>query len=239
MITRFRVLECIALFTVTTFLSNAHAETAMQEPRPTVIELFTSQGCSSCPPAEEILRTYVNKPNALVLAFHVDYWDYLGWHDPFALPVSAQRQQRYGQALQLKAVVTPQSIVDGRASIAGADRTRIAAALKRQASGIPLTLSKAGDVLSINLPESSVQYDVHVITYQQEAATKVPHGENAGHTLREYNIVRSFQSLPRWDGHARQINQSLANIPSGANHIAVLVQQVDQGMIVGAASLAL
>jgi len=240
MATQFQVFKYSALLIAALIVSNAFAETAMQETaRPVVIELFTSQGCNSCPPAEEILGEYVNKPNALILAFHVDYWDYLGWQDPFALPVSAQRQRGYVQALRLNSAVTPQSVIDGRASIAGADRQRLAAALRQKQSGISPLLSRSGDTLSITLPESNAQYDVHLVSYQYEAATKVPHGENAGHILREHNIVRRFRTLSRWDGHAKTIDASLVDNPMGANRVAVIVQEPNQGAIVGAASLTL
>jgi len=242
MLNKFHLPRFIAsLFCVLTAM-NSHAETAMSDTSsPAVIELFTSQGCNSCPPAEALLGEYANDPNTLVLAFHVDYWDYLGWHDPFALPISKQRQRGYVQALQLSSAFTPQTIVDGRLSMVGSDRRRLLSALGEKHQRIHITMTKNHNALTINFPdtESKEIFDVHVVSYQTDASTPVPRGENAGHTLKEHNVVRSFQSLSQWNGHATQLNASLNNIPSSANRAAVIVQQVNQGKIVGAASLVL
>jgi len=145
------------------------------------------------------------------------------------------------QSLKLPSGFTPQSIVDGRVSAVGSDRDQLVAAVKTKPRGIAVELSKENDALTISLPEvaSDTKFDVSVITYQQEASTPVPRGENAGHTLKEYNIVRSFKALSRWDGHTTKLNASLAKIPAGANRVAVIVQQKNQGPVIGAASLAL
>ena len=221
---------------------NLHAETAMPDtPSPTVIELFTSQGCNSCPPAEALLGEYASNPNVLLLAFHVDYWDYLGWRDPFALPISKQRQRGYVQSLQLSSAFTPQSIVNGQLSMVGSDRRRLQSALGEKVHGVHVMLAKTNNTLTITLPEaaSKTAFDIQLITYQKEASTSVPRGENAGNTLKEHNVVRSFQTLPRWNGQATHLNESLTNIPSGANRVAVIVQHINQGAIVGAATLTL
>jgi len=243
MATKFQAFSQIASILCATLLSSTiHAETPMPEiSRPIVVELFTSQGCSSCPPAEALLGHIVNRPDVLVLAFHVDYWDYIGWRDRFSLPISKERQDRYVQALKLASGFTPQSVVDGRVSMVGSDRDQLVAAFRQKPTGIAVQLSKENDALSISLPEAptDAKFDVSVITYQQEASTPVPRGENAGHTLKEYNIVRSFQSLSRWDGHAAKLSASLAKIPEGANRVAVIVQQKNQGPIIGAATLPL
>ena len=209
--------------------------------RPVVIELFTSQGCDSCPPAETMLGEYSNNPNVLALAYHVDYWDYLGWHDPFELPISAQRQQGYGQSLKLASLFTPQSIIDGRISRLGSDRRSLISAIHHKREGLPLMLSRHNDLLTITLPGtgSTDHFDINVITYESQASTPVGRGENAGHTLKEYNIVRSFQQLKPWNGHATSLSIPLTAIPNGADRIAVLIQQPDQGAIEGAASISL
>jgi len=238
-----QILHCTAAaVSIILSISNAWgANGTSSATRPLVIELFTSQGCSSCPAAEALLGDFVDNPDALILAFHVDYWDDLGWHDPFALSVSTQRQQRYAQALKRSSVFTPQSIVDGQISLVGSDRRGLKTALKAQRDGIPITLTKSDTVLSIALPESesSAPFDVNLVTYQKEAATPVRRGENAGRTLKEYNIVRKFQKLTSWNGHATRLDVPLTKLGDGANHVAVIIQQVNQGAIVGAASVVL
>lgn len=210
-------------------------------PRPVVIELFTSQGCNSCPPAEALLGEYANDPNVLSLSFHVDYWDYLGWHDPFELPVSVQRQNGYAAALDLSTLFTPQSIIDGRISRLGSDRRSLVSAIHSKRDGVAMVLSKSNDLMTITLPDTGKtdHFDINVIAYESQATTAVKRGENAGHTLKEYNIVRNFLQLGPWDGHAASMKVSLSGLPAGTDRIAVLIQQPHQGAIIGAASISL
>lgn len=210
-------------------------------PRPVVIELFTSQGCNSCPPAEALLGEYANDPNVLALSFHVDYWDYLGWHDPFELPISVQRQNGYAESLKLPSLFTPQSIIDGRISRLGSDRHSLISAIHSKRDGVPLLLSRSNDLMTITLPDTGQtgHFDVNVIAYESQATTPVKRGENAGHTLKEFNIVRSFLQLGPWDGHPARMKVSLSGLPTGTDRIAVLIQQPRQGAIVGAASIPL
>lgn len=218
-----------------------HASTPASTPRPVVIELFTSQGCSSCPPAEALLGEYANDPNVLALSFHVDYWDYLGWHDPFELPVSTQRQKRYMESLQLSTMFTPQSIIDGRISRLGSDRRSLVSAIHHKRDGLPIVLSRSNDLLTIALPSTATadHFDVNVIAYESQASTAVNRGENADHVLKEYNIVRGFLQLGPWNGSTVDMKVALSSLPKGADHIAVLVQRPHQGPIVGAASMPL
>jgi len=238
-----QILHCTtAAASIILSLSNAWGANAMSPAtRPLVIELFTSQGCSSCPAAEALLGGYVNNPDALILAFHVDYWDDLGWRDPFGMSISNQRQQGYVQALKLSSGFTPQSVMDGQVSLVGSDRRGLQTALSVTRNGIPITLSKSDTVLSIVLPESeaSTRFDVNLISYQKEESTAVRSGENAGQTLKEYNIVRKFQKLTTWNGHATTLDVPLSKMGDGSNHVAVIVQKPNQGAIVGAASLVL
>src|SRR5208283_332006 len=111
--------------------------------RPVVVELYTSQGCSSCPAADALLGELAARPNVIALAFHVDYWDSIGWRDRFEISDAAPRQRRYVETLKLSNAFTPQAVIDGRASYVGSDRRGISEALAATSNGIPVTLQVA------------------------------------------------------------------------------------------------
>jgi hypothetical protein len=207
---------------------------------PVVVELFTSQGCSSCPPADVVLEELARKPNIVALAYHVDYWDDLGWKDRFAIPEAVQRQRGYVQRLSKSGAFTPQAVVSGDTSLVGSNRTAMNRAIAGDRDALAVVLSKAGANLLIDLPERWTEpMDVHVVSYLAEAITKIGRGENARRTLKEVNIVRSFERLGRWDGRPQQMKVPLASLPRDATAVAVLLQRPGQGAIAGAGSLAL
>jgi hypothetical protein len=220
-----------------TFLLSNVALAADPATMPTVVELFTSQGCSSCPPAEAVLGELAKESNVIALAYHVDYWDDLGWRDRFGIPEAAQRQRGYVQALRLSTAFTPQSIVNGRSSVLGSDRRAIAAAIGKQSDSSAIKLMVNDGVLTIALSErmQTGQLDVNLITYLPEASTAIGRGENSGRTLKEFNVVRSVRRLARWDGHSSNLTVPLSSLPADASRVAVLLQQPDQGFITGAA----
>ncbi len=172
-----------------------------------VVELFTSEGCSSCPPADALLGRLVEEAEShgedvLCLAFHVDYWDGLGWPDPFADPRFSARQRRYAGALGEDRVYTPQAVVNGRWSMVGSDGRRLHAALSR-ALGSPaparvdLRLSGEGgsrraDVGLTGAPDGTV---VHLAVVERERSHHVGRGENSGRTLEHHNLVRVFRTV--------------------------------------------
>jgi len=202
---------------------------------PAVVELYTSQGCSSCPPADSLLGVLSQMPNVLALAFHVDYWDSIGWRDHFALPIARERQRRYVETLGLSSAFTPQVIVDGRSSFVGSDKPRILAAMAEPLITIPILIDVARGELIVTVPERPVQerYDVNLIAYLPEAATNVGRGENSGRTLREFNIVRQFLTLGVWNGKQSVFRAAVNSFPADATRVAVLLQRNQQGPIVG------
>jgi len=213
-----------------------HAQTAPPG-KPVVVELFTSQGCSSCPPADALLGELARQPNVVALAFHVDYWDSIGWRDRYEIPTAAKRQDRYVDTLNLSSAFTPQVVIDGRASYVGSDRRRIVAALAERQEDVPVAVEVSPSELVINLPDRAAQgdYDVNVVAYLPEAATPIGRGENSGRTLTEFNIVREFRRVATWDGKRKELRLSLASFPADATQVAVLIQQSKQGIIVGSA----
>jgi len=214
------------------------AQAAEAQQRPAVVELFTSQGCSSCPPADAFLGELAQRGDVLALAYHVDYWDGIGWKDLFALPQATARQEGYKRRLGLRSLYTPQMVIDGHLDLVGSDRPQALRLLgPRRAEAMP-TLALRDGLLRIDLPGAArIPMEVVWIAYLQQAETAVARGENAGRRLKEFNIVRGSQVLGRWDGEARQLTVPLAQLPADADAVAVLVQQLGQGGVLGAAAL--
>jgi hypothetical protein len=229
------------LATLLLFASLASHELAAA-PRPAVVELFTSQGCSSCPPADALLSELAARPDVIALAYHVDYWDGLGWRDRYALPLSAQRQHRYTSTLRLGNVFTPQLIIDGQQSRIGSNRSSIVNAIQPPRSGIPITVTVTDGKLRVQLagpPPVAYAVEVVVVAYLPEAVTAIGRGENAGRKLKETNIVRDLRLLGSWDANHSQFSIAIASLPLDATRAAILLQQPQHGMIVGATTISL
>jgi hypothetical protein len=219
--------------------------------RPTVVELYTSEGCSSCPPAEAQIGRLAQRPDVIALAFHVDYWDDLGWRDRFGLPESVVRQRQYARTLHLSSVYTPQLVIDGRRDVVGGGADGgignstpggtpggTPGSTPGGTPGVPLDFSVHNGSLTITLgaqPQPTA-CDVVLVGYLSEAASRVTRGENAGRELHEFNIVRSVRPLGSWQGEERTFSVPLTALAADATGAVVLVQQHDQGPIVGAAN---
>ena len=221
------------------------ALSAAAEPRPKVVELFTSEGCSSCPPAETYLGELARRSDVLALAYHVQYWDDLGWQDRYGLRIAAHRQDAYVTALHLPSAYTPQVILDGAKDLAGSDRAAIGRALAIQsadafnAASVRITLHDAQARVTIADAVGARTDDVVLVAFRRRAVTNIGRGENAGRVVTEFNMVRAVLPLGRWDGKSVVFNASLSQLPVDATDIAVLVQGSNQGPIIGAASVAL
>jgi hypothetical protein len=201
-----------------------------QASTPVVVELFTSQGCSSCPPADALLGEISRKPNVIALAYHVDYWDELGWKDPFSIPEAAQRQRGYVRRLSKS----------GDTSFVGSNRADMKEAIAADRDALEIALSKTQASLAIDLAEPWHQpMDVYVVSYLDHATTKVGRGENARRSLQEFNIVRSFKRIGKWSGKPQKMSVPLASLPRDATSVVVLLQRPEQGAIAGAAALSL
>jgi hypothetical protein len=206
--------------------------------RPAVVELFTSEGCSSCPPAEAYLGELGQRPDVLALALHVDYWDDLGWRDRFSLSDATSRQKAYAASLKLPSPYTPQMVIDGQADFVGSDRRSIDRTLDAARTGVTVRLAlHDGLVLAqIDAQAQAGSSDVLLVAYRREAVSAIGRGENAGRTLTESNIVRGLRPLGRYTGSAQTYTASVAALPVDATDIAVLVQAPGQGRIIGAAT---
>jgi len=217
-----------------------HAARAGEHPQLVVVELFTSQGCSSCPPAEAYLGELAKRPELLALEQHVNYWDYIGWKDPFALPATTERQRSYNQRLGRGYVYTPQVVADGLAEAVGSDTNAVEQAIvkARKTTGPRVKVKVKNDdtgALYVKLPESEskVLCDVFLIGYDPLHMTRVVRGENSGRTLNNYNVVREFRHVGFWSGQGAIIE--LPRLEGGAmRQWAVIVQVENSGAILGA-----
>jgi hypothetical protein len=213
-------------------------------PAPMVVELFTSEGCSSCPPADELLGELTQRQFVLPLSFHVDYWDYIGWKDRFGDPLFTQRQRAYAEAQGSSMVYTPQMIVAGAIDVVGSDRKAVDKALRTAYTRntmyrIHVMREQDGRVVA-QFPEApiGVPATIWLVTYQKSAESHVKTGENAGRSLMTYNVVRSLQKVGMWYGPATEIALKLdpaakANSPDAC---AIIANQAEHGPIIAAAA---
>lgn len=203
--------------------------------RPVVVELFTSQGCSSCPPADAYLSDLAGRRDVLPLAFHVTYWNRLGWRDPYSLTAATARQETYAGRLG-ETAFTPQMVIDGRSSVIGSRRSEAGAAIaqaKAQAgTSVPVSLSRGGAGLSIAVGPGAGAGRVLLVGFDRRRTTPVGRGENSGRTLTESNIVRSIREVATWRGAPLSLGEG---VPAGED--AAVIVQTDDGRILGAARL--
>ena len=218
------------------FLLGLFPLAALAAQRPVVVELFTSEGCSSCPPADRFLTELARqRPDVLPLAFHVTYWNALGWADPFSMEAATQRQAQYGARFG-DGSYTPEMVVDGERSLVGSDRDKAEEAIAAaRGSGQPsatVDLHRQGDRISIRIGAGSCSGRIVLIGFDPEHRTAVGRGENSGRTLTESNIVRSIRPIGQWSGAALTLDESA---PAG-QEAAVLIEGPG-GRIIGAARL--
>ena len=206
-----------------------------------VVELFTSQGCSSCPPADHLLNELAGRGDVLALTLPVDYWDYLGWKDTLASPVNTDRQRAYAQFFGLRSIYTPQMIIDGTHQLVGSRRDevlRVVEERKKIPYAAAVALERDGGVLDVVVTGSSVPVESTVWLVQIDARETVPiqRGENGGKTITYLNVVRDISPIGMWHGTQSQFRLPLKDIlAAGRDGCAILVQQSDTGQIIGAA----
>ncbi|HWC95253.1 MAG TPA: DUF1223 domain-containing protein [Candidatus Sulfopaludibacter sp.] len=200
---------------------------------PILVELFTSEGCSSCPPADKVLEQL--DPQVIVLSEHVDYWNQLGWKDPFSSHAFTQRQEAYARQLSTEGPYTPEMVVDGGAEFNGSDRARalqeLNKASKRPKATIHLTRSRDG--LQVDVADSPHAGAVFLALAENSAASQVAAGENNGRRLHHVAILQSLRKLGTVK-KAGGFSQSVA-LPSPSQRVIVFVQEADLGPIYGAA----
>ncbi|MEL6618865.1 MAG: DUF1223 domain-containing protein [Pseudomonadota bacterium] len=206
---------------------------------PVVVELFTSQGCSSCPPADALLHELADRDDVIALALHVDYWDYIGWKDEFADPAHAKRQRGYALAGNRRSIYTPQMIVNGETDIVGTKPMKLSKAIADHAARparMALEVARNGSDLQITAPANGTggPFVVYMLRYQPERTARITRGENAGHTLAYANVTQDWKILFEWDG---MTPLDIAAVAEGDLPIVVMVQQGLHGPIMAAAHL--
>lgn len=202
----------------------------------TVVELFTSEGCSSCPPAEALLRELVARPSLLALEIHVDYWDALGWKDPFAAPAHTARQRAYAARVSGGQLYTPQMVINGHRDVIGSRRTEVDTLL-RQSAPLPVrpVIRQQEGAFHVDLPESPAvtrPLTLWRVTYDLRQEVSVGRGENAGRRLVHSNVVRSLTVVGDWAGQAASLPLTP---PEAGQGMAVLIQDGSGGPLAGAA----
>ncbi len=224
--------------TIAILMTGFAGSVALAQDNPVIVELFTSQGCSSCPPADEMLQELARMDGVIPLALHVDYWDYIGWADHFALPQFTKRQQDYAVAAGEQTVYTPQLIVGGLDAVVGADAMAVMDHIRNHAAsptGVSLDLTREGSVLRIHATGAAEgPLRVQLVRYDPSETVSIERGENAGHTLKYVNIVTSWDVVGEWQGGA---DYSLEVPIMGAEPVVVILQQPGPGRIMAAAEL--
>jgi len=247
--TKLKAAGLSAFVCATVASSFAHAE-----PVKAVVELFTSQGCSSCPPADKVLGNLVQEEDVLALAWHVDYWDYIGWKDTFASAAYSDRQRSYARHQRERMVYTPQAMVNGRTHMNGAadagirENIELQKTTQQEAFMVIVDLVQDGEQIRLKVPEqenysAGAKYSLSVVRFEKTAEVDVLRGENTGRKLTYHNIVRDVYPIASWEGKAMDIalpDMLLDGVGQNMN-LGVIVQSVDArgdlGPIVGAAKL--
>jgi hypothetical protein len=214
------------------------ATAALAEQRPVVVELFTSQGCSSCPPADEILSELGERDDVIAIALHVDYWDYIGWKDEFGSPNHTLRQRGYAAKAERRSIYTPQMIVNGQTDIVGAKPMVLSKAIakhKEAGARMQLDVQRTEGRVDIRgtVPTGTVTaMDVTLMYVLPSRVSKITRGENRSKTIEYTNIAQNLTTAATWDGQS-PLNLSLE--VGGDDPLVVIVQEADMGPIVAAA----
>lgn len=211
-----------------------------------MVELFTSQGCSSCPPADAFMQELVHQDGVVALTLPVDIWDYLGWKDSLARRDFSVRQQAYSPSLPSKSVYTPQMVIGGMADVVGSRRDDAEEIIKAQgeksSAGADITLTLEGDTLQVAVAPSQELLGADATVYLARVASsrmvEIGDGENKGKTLSYSNVVRELSPIGVWHGDAAKLEAPLkADIGEPYDRLAVFIQRGEQGPIVGVAMI--
>ena len=235
----------VAALAVIVFAAPGLAEPTMHAPK-AVLELFTSQGCSSCPPADALLAELGKRPGYVTLSYSVDYWNYLGWRDTLSSAANSDRQREYARMRGDGSVYTPQVVVDGMTHVNGSNGAAIEMALRNAAKrlhdvSVPLNMHAEGDTLVIGIGAAPDKSDKRSATIwlaiaKDEETVSIARGENRGKTLSYYHPVRELTPIGVWNGEAMTLRLPLKDLKTmGGDCLVALLQVANAGPILGAA----
>lgn len=215
--------------------------------RVTVVELFTSQACPNCPPANELLIDLAQRDDILALSWGVDYWDFMGWEDTFGDPAHTRRQRAYNANLKRPGVFTPEMVIDGRFEVVGSATDKVMASLQQaRALDRPhyrVELKEEGGLCIVRLDaaDAGATYRVRAVWYKSREAVAISGGDNAGRTLDYANIVKGSHVVGTWSGDDEVFRIELGEAAElGADHLAILIEDITPGgPLYGAGVLAL
>ena len=230
------------IFSLLVFLIGSAPGSGLAEGAPVVVELFTSQGCYSCPPADEVLGELAERDDVIALGLHVTYWDRLGWPDTLGSKASTERQYWYRGRIEARGVYTPQMVIHGQTDIVGSSRNRVISAVDRlqdenRNAAAAIEIARAGNVLQLDFdPTSSpVTAEIFVAVFDARQVVEIERGENAGKTLTYHHPVRSFRSAGNWNGAATSLELALKDLAATPEAgVAVFAQSAD-GRVLAAA----
>jgi len=232
----------LGLVAFASFVLPAGAESVRLHPK-AVVELFTSQGCASCPPADALLTSLAEDEDVVALAYHVDYWDYVGWEDTFGETEFSDRQRAYAKSWGSSRIYTPQMVVNGANGVIGSRRNEVHDALDGVSLPLSVNVTKTDDMLKIAIPPNTSLDDavVWMVTYIDRADVRIETGDNAGKTMVYTQVVTNRQVLGMWEGATgANLKLPIPEVLAGENTgIAVIVQQEKNGLpgpILGAAA---
>lgn len=213
--------------------------TSVAAQSPVVVELFTSQGCSSCPPADKLMHDLAERDDVIALALHVDYWDYIGWKDEFAMPRNAKRQRGYAAKAGRRSIYTPQMIINGVTDIVGARPMDLTKSISEHAAKptlIALDVARSADKVTISAEPGQTRGPlvVQMLRYTPERTSHITRGENAGHTITYANVAQDWEILAEWDGATPL---SLEAQAEGDLPVVILIQEGSHGPILAAAQV--
>ena len=212
-----------------------------------VVELFTSQACSSCPPADAELASLAEQDDVLALSYHVDYWNYLGWADTLSSKFNTERQYGYAKSFHRNNVYTPQAVINGQDHVNGADGAAVSSTLHKLSSigaglTVEVTATMNADELRISVGAGEGKADIIAVYYDDATTVKIKNGENAGRDITYRNSVRDMETVGMWNGN--KVNLKLpASVLSAhpGRKCAILLQLVHKdgspGRILGAAKI--
>ena len=219
------------------------ASTAQSAAQPVLVELFTSQGCSSCPPADRLAATLKDRPGVQVISFNVDYWDYLGWRDTLASPDYTKRQMDYAHARGDNDVYTPQMVINGNAHVVGSAQSEVEAAIAAAAKSVPkisVVLKATDNDLIVELGDGAAQEEgtLWLMAIAPQVDVKIERGENSGSTVSYHNVVRKLVPAGTWMGKATKLMLPKNNIMiEGSTSCLAVLQKRALGPVLGFAML--